>query len=150
MKPLFARQYSQYLRNKLGAIQAHPEQIAAGYAVGFLVGTLPIFTLRIAIALTLAAIFKWNKPATLLGIFLINPFTGPPYYALAYTVGHFLTGGKAEAPGDWNLKLFLDMIWNNGTFFLVLSLGCLVVAIPIALFLFWSVRAALRHWQNEI
>lgn len=110
---------------------------------------MPIFTLRIGIALALAAIFRWNKPATMLGIFLINPFTGPPYYALAYTVGHFLTGGQAEGPGQWDLKLLLNMIWNNGAFFLVLSLGCVVVAIPIALFLYWSVKATIKHWQNQ-
>lgn len=147
MKNALAQRYSRYLRTKLGAIKATPHQIAAGYAVGFLVGTLPIFTLRIGIALLLATLFKWNKPATLLGIFLINPFTGPPYYALAYAVGRLLTGKDTGTTGNWDLSAMWQALWADGAFFLVLSFGCLVVAIPITLFLFWSVRATIIRFQ---
>ena len=148
MKNGIAHRYTQYLHKKLGAIKADPHQIAAGSAVGFLVGTLPIFTLRIGIALGLSYYFKWSKPATLFGIFLINPLTGPLYYALAYTVGHFLLGGEEIASQNWDVKYMLNAIWSDGTFFLILFFGCFIVAIPISLFLFWSVRKTITHLQT--
>ena len=134
------KKYLNYLAVKLGSIRANPKQIAAGYAMGFLLGTLPLMGIRVGAALMLAVIFHWNKPATLIGVYHINPLTGPAYYTLACPIGQALLGW--DLPFDFSQHfdplLLVRAFWSNGTFLLVLSVGCLALAAPIALFMYWS------------
>ncbi|MFZ2897894.1 MAG: DUF2062 domain-containing protein [Saprospiraceae bacterium] len=147
MKNILPRRYSKYLRRKLGGIEAEPQKIAMGYAVGFFVGALPIMTFRVFLALALAFAFKWNKTATLLGVFLINPLTLLPFYIPALSIGQLLLGSDIIllSPGEWDTPTLLQAVWNNGYFFLALTTGSIALALPIAVFLYWSAYKVISY-----
>lgn len=150
MKTLFHK-YSNYLEVKLGSIRAHPGKIAAGYAMGFFLGALPLMGIRVAAALILALIFHWSKPATLIGVYHINPLTAPPYYAVAYLVGQALL--RVDLPFDFSQNsdpwLLIRAFWSDGAFLLVLSVGCLVLATPISIFLYLSTYKVILLTQKR-
>jgi uncharacterized protein (DUF2062 family) len=65
-----------------------PERVAAAVAVGVGVGLSPFIGFHAIMAIGLALIFRLNKLDTLLGSFIGNPWTLPPFFALGYRVGH--------------------------------------------------------------
>lgn len=69
-----------------------PERVAAAVAVGVGVGLSPFIGFHAILAIGLALIFRLNKLDTLLGSFIGNPWTLPPFFALGYRVGHLLMG----------------------------------------------------------
>lgn len=150
MKSILPRRFAKYLRRKLGGIEAAPRKIAMGYAVGFFLGALPIMTFRVALALGLAIAFKWNKTATLLGVFLINPLTLLPFYIPAFTIGQLILGSDIPiTPGEWDTQTLLQALWDDGHFFLVLTTGSIALALPISVFLYWSAYKVVNYLQSN-
>jgi uncharacterized protein (DUF2062 family) len=150
MKNILPRRFAKYLRRKLGGIEAAPRKIAMGYAVGFFLGALPIMTFRVALALGLAIVFKWNKTATLLGVFLINPLTLFPFYIPAFTIGQLILGSDIPiTPGEWDAQALLQAFWDDGHFFLVLITGSIALALPISVFLYWSAYKVVSYLQSN-
>ena len=150
MKTLLPTRYKDFLKRKLGIIRADPRKIAAAYAVGFVMGVLPFMGVRVLLALGLAILFKWSKAATLVGVYLINPLTGPPFYVLAFTLGQFLLGADTAAvfADGWNATTLIASFWNNGAFLLALTVGGVLLALPVSLFLYWSAYRVVTYLQR--
>lgn len=137
-KPGFIKRSKTRLFNKLGSIRAEPRQIAAGYALGFLIGTTPLIGMKALIALALSSLFKWSRPAAVIGVYHINGITGPFFHAIAFVVGRAILGTKITFvfPEKMEPKLVLQAFYGNSQIFLALTLGGLVIGIPIAIFLY--------------
>ncbi|MEJ2596207.1 MAG: DUF2062 domain-containing protein, partial [bacterium] len=69
---------------KLASIHADPHIVAMGYAMGIFLASTPLIGIKVPIAILLAFLFKWNKIAALIGIFHINPLTGPVFYGFTF------------------------------------------------------------------
>ena len=146
----FLRRAKDRLFKRLGAIRAEPRQIAAGYALGFLIGTTPLIGMKIWIGLALSTVFKWSRPATAIGVYHINALTGPCFHALAFVVGRFLLGSKKEFvfPDRPDPRALFEAFYGNGHIFLALTVGGLAIGIPVAIFLYvttFRIVKGLRH-----
>jgi uncharacterized protein (DUF2062 family) len=73
-------------------IRGEPREIALGMGLGLFVAMSPTMGFQMVIAIFLATLFKWNKIAAALGVWLTNPLTAPFIYGLTYLVGSFVIG----------------------------------------------------------
>lgn len=53
---------------RLLKIRGEPNQIALGFALGLFVGMSPTMGFQIVVAVSLAALLKWNKISTAIGV----------------------------------------------------------------------------------
>ena len=67
-------------------------RIALSFSVGVFCGFSPLVGLHTIMGLAAAVLFRLNKIAVLLGVYLNNPWVLIPYYALATWVGVMITG----------------------------------------------------------
>lgn len=87
----FARAARARLRKLVGADES-AGRLAAAWGVGVAVSLSPLLGFHTGLALVLAFVFRLNKIDVLLGTLLINPWTLPPYFAAAVSLGSWLTG----------------------------------------------------------
>lgn len=87
-----ARAARARLRRLVGADES-AGRLATAWAVGVAISLSPLLGLQTGLALVLAFVFRLNKIDVLLGTLLINPWTLPPYFAAAVSLGAWLTGG---------------------------------------------------------
>ena len=71
-------------------LQGAPDEIAKGMAIGIFVGMTPTLGLQMLIAIFIAMLLKQNKIAAALGVWITNPVTAAPIYALQYESGRRL------------------------------------------------------------
>ncbi|OGQ59467.1 MAG: hypothetical protein A3J24_04325 [Deltaproteobacteria bacterium RIFCSPLOWO2_02_FULL_53_8] len=74
-----------------------PERIAAGAAIGILMGVLPTFGIGGALALGLAFVFKANKAAAVIASAVVNPLTSPFFWTASIVIGSAITGNDSAA-----------------------------------------------------
>ena len=77
---------------KLVTLRSSPKKIAAGLAIGVFISFTPTFGFQTVLAIGCAALFKVNPVSTVMGVYLTNPFTFVPVYALCYSVGRRILG----------------------------------------------------------
>lgn len=102
----------QYLRG-LFALDDTPERIALAFALGVFFAFSPLLGLHTILGLTIAFIFRLNRVAVLLGVWVNNPYTLVPIYAAAAYVGGHLIGfppGQSMPPFGWG-DLWHGMFW---------------------------------------
>lgn len=99
----------RYGYTRVVRINDSPQKVAAGLAVGVLLGILPTFGLGIVIALPLAIAFKFNKAAAILGCLIMNPLTTPFFWTASSILGAFV------ANRDWHR--ILDMVQSFSAHF---------------------------------
>jgi len=84
------------IKTKLLSIEASPEKISRGYALGVFLGTTPIIGTKVIIALGLTSFLKWSRVASVIGVYHINILTGPLFYSVSFFVGKWLIGAQAN------------------------------------------------------
>lgn len=85
----------KFLRRSLKTLardSEDPSRIAIAFTVGVFCGFSPLVGLHTVMGLALAFLFRLNKVAVLLGVYLNNPWVIVPYYALSTWIGLKLTG----------------------------------------------------------
>ena len=85
----FFRQFKLNLI-RLIRLQASPNDIAKGMALGLFIGMTPTFGFQMLIALALAVVLKENKISAMIGVWVTNPVTAPFIYGLEYEIGRVL------------------------------------------------------------
>lgn len=89
------------LRDRLGlilSVKGSPGEIALAFAVGLFIGFSPLLGLHTVLAIFFAFLFRMNKLVTLMGSYMINPWTIIPAYTFCTWFGIKLTGdGKTSA-----------------------------------------------------
>lgn len=81
---------------KLARSRGSAHSIALGVAIGFFVGMLPLMGIQMLIAAFIATLFKANRLASILPVWISNPATFIPLYGFNYWLGHKLTGWGAK------------------------------------------------------
>jgi len=78
--------------NSLLLVQDTVEKIALAFSVGVFLGFSPFIGLHTILGFIAAAIFRLNKTAVLIGLFINNPWLMIPYYTFATWFGIQLVG----------------------------------------------------------
>ncbi len=126
----FRKAYHRFLK-----IRGHPREISLGFALGLFVGMSPFMGLHTAIAVLLAALFKWNKFSAALAVWISNPLTAPVIYGLTYLFGAKVLSyeNSYTLPGNFNLDALLLIIRNAPEIIGELIVGGMVAGIPLAI-----------------
>jgi uncharacterized protein (DUF2062 family) len=90
-----------------------PEEIAKGIALGIFIGMTPTFGFQMLIAVFFAYLFRKNRLAAILGVWVTNPVTAPFIYAIEYEIGRILLGmERARLPLEFSWEAYADLGWN--------------------------------------
>ena len=82
---------------KLVTLKSSPRKIALGFALGIFLSFTPTLGVQTAMAIGLAALLRINPISAALGVYLTNPVTAVPIYAVCYTIGAGLLGVSQHA-----------------------------------------------------
>ena len=139
--------YERFLK-----IRGQPREIALGLALGLFIGMTPTMGFQIVIAIFFAALLKWNKISAAIGVWITNPFTAPFIYGMTYIVGTKLIGSRASLrlPSPLNLESALKMLEKAPEIFLALTVGGIVLGLPLAILGYFIAYDLLKKYQEEI
>jgi uncharacterized protein (DUF2062 family) len=115
-------------------IRGNPREIALGFALGIFVGMTPFMGLHTAIAVPMAALFKWNKFSAALAVWISNPLSAPIIYGFTYYIGAkvlFLQDGY-RLPTEFNLDALIYTLRSAPEIIGILLVGGVVVGLPLA------------------
>ncbi len=143
----FKKTYKRFLK-----IRGNPHEIALGFALGLFVGMTPFMGLHTAIAVPIAALFKWNKIASAAAVWISNPLTAPVVYPITYWVGsRFVTFKKTyQLPEELNYTILLDILKKAPEVIWILVVGGVIVGIPLAIVGYYFSYSAIVQYRGRI
>jgi uncharacterized protein (DUF2062 family) len=143
----FRRAYHRFLK-----IRGHPREISLGFALGLFVGMSPFMGLHTAIAVLLAALFKWNKFSAAIAVWISNPFTAPLIYGLTYLLGAKVLSYKNSytLPGSFDLDALLHIIRSAPEIIWVLIVGGTVAGIPLAVIGYFCAYFTIFEYRKNL
>jgi uncharacterized protein len=131
---------------KLVHINASPQQIAMGFAVGAFIGVFPTFGLGWFLAIGLSFIFGLNFVSTIIGsVVIMNPITSPFFWSLSAFVGSFFFGKEPT--------YILKIIKAEGFFHslneiaLIYLIGNIVVSTLTSVFFYFAVKLLVVYYR---
>lgn len=141
------RAYERFVK-----IRGRPSEIALGLALGFFVAMSPFMGFHTAIAVPIAAVFKWNKISAAIGVWLSNPLTAPIVYSVTWFVGSNITGMKLaeNLPHTLSFKASLALVLKTPAILWTLTLGGIVVGIPLAVVAYYVTFGLVQRYQDEV
>jgi uncharacterized protein (DUF2062 family) len=133
-------------------IRGHPNEIALGLALGLFVGMTPSMGFHTAIAVFLAALFKWNKISAAVGVWVTNPLTAAVIYYVNYFIGAKFIGLQkvylfSEAHGF--TKIYKIML-KAPEIFWALTIGGIVLGLPLAVAGYYFSYSVVQKYQDDI
>ncbi|MCX6245908.1 MAG: DUF2062 domain-containing protein [Bacteroidetes bacterium] len=139
------------IRKKLVSIKADPKKICLGYALGIFLAATPFIGVKVPIAILLTHLLKWNKVASVIGVFHINILTGPLFYGFSYLVGKFILhpGTGYYMPQELTVKTCLALITDNSTVFTDLLAGGFILGLPMAFAAYLISSSFFRHHPSN-
>ena len=121
------------LRDKLRevvAIKDSPRRIATSFAVGIFIGMSPALGLHTALGIAAAWLFGLNKFATLIGVFITNPWTIIPIYSFSTWVGAKVLRVERIIPAvNWNDATLVTVMHNMKPLFWPFVCGTTLVGL---------------------
>lgn len=137
--------------DRLTSLEARPESVALGFAIGVFLGFTPLFGLKTLIALLLAALFRSSKLAAFLGGTVHDvlwPFI-PVLLRAEYQIGYWCLSN----PHHFGPKLHLGQVHLHAALSWPkilattepLLIGSIILGIPIAAVSYFAVRAMLSR-----
>jgi hypothetical protein len=136
--------YDRFIR-----IKGTPREIAMGFAMGLFIGMTPTMGFQMVIAIFFAAIFGINKISSAAGVWITNPVTAPFVYGMNYMVGKKVFHIEVITPhiGDLSMKSLIDLLCDTPGIFLALTLGGIVLGLPLAIGGYYLAHAAVDNYQ---
>lgn len=121
------------IKKKLTTIADKPRNVAMGYALGVFLATTPLIGIKVFIAIALTFLFKWNKVAAIIGVFHINPLTGPFFYSISFFIGKIILGTDLILDIDSlnSVRAVIEMFSTNSILFVCLILGGIILGTPL-------------------
>ncbi len=89
-----------------------PHRISIAFAAGIFIGMSPLFGIHTLLGLLVAYVFRLNKLATIVGVYITNPWTIIPIYTFSTWVGAECLGMNRILP---------DIDWRNITFSVLIN-----------------------------
>ena len=133
-------------------IRGRPNEIALGLALGLFVGMTPSMGFHTAIAVFFAALFKWNKISSAIGVWVTNPLTAPVIYPVNYFIGAKLIGLQKDyfvfkANG---FATIYKMMLKAPEIFWALIIGGIVLGLPLAVAGYYFSYSVVQRYQDDI
>lgn len=137
---------------RLLKIRGTPREIGLGLALGLFVAMSPTMGFQMAIAIPIAALFKWNKLAAATAVWVTNPITAPFIYGLTYFVGAKLLGmslglNAADAASGSTMLAFAE---KAPEIFVAMTLGGFVLGLPLAIIGYYFAFLTVQKYQTDI
>ena len=132
---------------KLFHSHASAEEVAQGFSLGLFLSMTPLFGLHTILAIVLAAAFKKNEIATILGSWVVNPLIMFPVYFFIYKVGHFLS--PFSSPDSLKPETLKDFFHLGGNIMIPLWIGGLVVGFLSATLVYYPVKWVYPRLKNR-
>lgn len=137
---------------RLFKLSGQPREIAAGFAVGILVGMMPLIGGQMAIAAFLASLLRWNPISAAMGVWITNPLTIPFIYSVTYLVGvnvlrRFTT---MYFPARLRLRDWANLLQTSPKIILALFVGGLLLGIPLAILSYHLVYWAVIEYRKVV
>ncbi len=86
----------------LFTIKETPHRIALAFALGIFIGMSPLLGIHTVLGILIAWVFRLNKLATVVGVYITNPWTIIPIYTFGTWVGAKCLGIADIVPDiDW-------------------------------------------------
>ncbi len=135
------------IREKLISISADPHKICLGYALGVFLATTPFIGVKVPIALLLTALLKWNKIASIIGVFHVNLLTAPLFYGFSYLVGQFVLRHENgySLPDNFTMEACYNLFSGNYIIFLNLLTGGCILGVPMAFAAYFFSLSVIRR-----
>jgi len=122
-----------------------PERIAAGAAIGVLMGVLPTFGLGGVFALAIAFALKANKAAAVIASAVVNPLTAPFFWTASIVIGSLVTGNdSAEILARFKGEKFIIAAGETG---LVYMAGNAILSIISTAGAYFLVRGSVKGYR---
>ena len=139
--------YARFLK-----IRGTPREIALGLALGLFVGMTPFMGLHLAIAIPLAALFKWNKFAAGSGVFITNYITAPIIYSFTYWVGAKILGIRRafSLANEEGFSAFTQLMRNAPEIVTAMVVGGAVLGLPLAIMGYYLAYSLVYKYQRDI
>ncbi|MDM8525095.1 DUF2062 domain-containing protein [Desulfococcaceae bacterium HSG8] len=137
---------------RLLKIRGHPREIALGFALGIFVGMSPTIGFQTPIAIFLAAIFKWNKVSSALGVWISNPVTAPAIYSITYVVGAYLLGIRkvGNTFNDVDTTTVMNMLSGAPEILWAMFVGGVITGLPLSIICYYFCYSAVQKYQEGI
>lgn len=141
------RRYRDRIRDELVAAfrEDHtPHQIAASFAIGVFITSLPTGGLGIGLFFVFVAIWSSiSKPAIFASIAVLNPVVKPAVYFASYQVGSLVLRSGSVHSGETTAESALLALRQ-------LLLGNVVVAVGLAVFGYATVRSLVYAHRQHV
>ena len=149
MTRITLRQRVRGIWQKLSRIEARPDQIAAGFAIGIVASFLPLNPSPIIVATAVAWLLKRNVIAAVAGAtaaILYSPLL-PVIWLAEYRLG------KSILPVQHNLALDQARLWEvlqkGWDVYAAMLLGSIVIAAPVTLVTYLVVKWLAERWVRK-
>ena len=138
--------YDRFLK-----IRGNPKEIALGFALGLFVGMTPFMGFHMAIAVPLAALLRWNKISSALGVWITNPLSAPFIYSLTYYVGGKLTAFHDKVHvADIHHSGLVTFLQKAPEVVLAMLVGGAVIGLPLAFAGYYLSYGAIIKYRESI
>ena len=144
-------------------LRGEPHELALGMAFGIFAGMMPIMPFQIALAVTMALLFKASKITAALGTWVSNPLNWYFLYYFTYKIGakvlglsernHILSSILESArQGEGAMVVIGKIAGAGGAISGALLLGGIILGVLAALpsyIIFLRVFQFIRVWRNK-
>ena len=144
---IIRRLYERFIR-----IRGAPREIALGFALGIFVGMTPTVGVQTPIAIFLAALFKWSKLASAIGVWISNPLTVPIIYGITYVIGAKLLNLEPviNMPLSPTWSTLKAMLQKAPQAFGAMTVGGALIGIPLAIISYYLAYVAVDKYQKDV
>jgi uncharacterized protein len=142
------RRKIRYFYLRLRRLEGDPRKIAWGMALGVFIGVTPTMPFHLLAALALAHLFRLSKVAAVMGIWISNPVTIPPFYYFSFKIGKWLfyPYESLSLPSGFDLRELLHLGWEVN---LALQTGGFILALPFSLAAYFLTLWAINRYRHQ-
>ncbi len=136
-------------------MRSTPKAIAGGFALGTFIAFTPTIGLQMVLAVILSTLLNYNRPASILPVWITNPVTVAPIFTINYWLGQKIWGGPqvSEVSGlfinigvtmakldFWESRELISSVLRLGPDLIIpLCLGSLVVSTIFAIIVYFPI-----------
>lgn len=112
----------------LFSIKDSPHRISLAFSLGVFIGMSPLLGIHTVLGILVAWIFRLNKLATLVGVYVTNPWTIVPIYTFSTWVGAKCLGLNRIIPDvDWSHASLKTLLGDFSHLLVPFVLGTLLI-----------------------
>ena len=144
---ILQKPYERFLK-----IRGQPREIALGFALGLFIGMTPTLGSQMVIAIFFAALFKWNKISSAIGVWITNPITAPFIYSLTYMIGARVMGlrNSFRLSDIQNIGSLIEIIKKTPEILVALTIGGFILGLPLAVLGYYLSYSTIQRYREEI